>query len=134
LTRIAEGVDRGIAAVLFEASPTSIADVMARCSSPDSAARVVALAERGAQRGNFEATLALSLARIGLRSHDEAVETHRREWLRSGGEPTAELGKETHRALCEGVKEHRHFVPRRLRRALNDELGGNVEETAGAAP
>jgi len=134
VSRIADLRDRRIATALFEASPTTVAEVLAHCSTPECGARVAELAERGAQRGNFEATLSLSLTRIGLRSHDDAVERHRREWLETGGEPSPELGKETHRALCDGVKEHRHFVPRRLRRGMEDGLGGNAEETVGAAP
>jgi len=145
LSRIADVRDRRIASAIFDALWTlgavTLSDVLARCPEPADAARVAELATRGAQRGNFEATLALSLERIGLRSRDEAVERHRREWLASGGEASNELGKETHRALCDGEKNHhqlpgnsRIFVPRRLRRVMNDGLGGNVEETAGTAP
>lgn len=134
VSRISDPRDRRIASAMFDAGGAALSDVLARCTEPADAARVAELATWGSQRGNFEATLALSLTRIGLHSRDEAVEKQRGDWLRTGGEASVVTEKEAHRALCDGVKEHRHFVPRRMRRALDDGLGGNVEETAGAAP
>lgn len=138
LTRIVDVRDRRIAAALMSAceksQTPSLGDVLARCSEPQDAARVVELAERGAQRGNYEATLALSLARIGLRSRENEVERYRQDVLKTVGEPSGESEKETHRAYFDGVREQRHFVPRRMRRAAGDNLGGSLEETADSAP
>jgi len=138
LTRIMDARDRRIAAALMsvceDTKTPSLGDVLARCSDPQDASRVVELADRGAKRGNFEATLALSLARIGLRSREDEVERHRQDVLKTVGEPSGESEKETHRAYFDGVSQQRHFVPRRMRRAAGDNLGGSVEETAESAP
>lgn len=136
--QIADPRDRRIAVALMDAcdstSAASLGDVLARCPQPDDAARVVELADRGAKRGNFEATLAAALVRIGFRSRDVLVERYRGELLLMTGESLGDREKETHRAFLDGVREQRHFVPRRLRRATGENLGGSVEETADSAP
>jgi len=137
--QVADPRDRRIAEALWEALATSssvtIADVLVRCGDPNDAARAVELVERGAARGNFEATLALCLERIGATSRDDEAARRRREWLRPVVDSaTPEQGKETDRVLSESVKEHRHFVPRRFRRRDDDARGGSVEETVKLAP
>ena len=116
--RIADERDRRIAKALFAAvaaSPdTRLADVLARLTEEEDAARVEQLARKGAERGNFEATYRLARQRIELAVRCKEDESQRGALLdavRAGdggaiGPPASNLSL--------GIKQHKHFAPRRL--------------------
>jgi DNA primase len=132
LQRIADEQDRRIAAAIFGAAEEScaftLADVLSRCSEPADGARITQLADRGAARGNYEATLRLALERLGQGAREAEVEETRRRLLAvADGEGGAARAAE--QKLSDGVKEHRHYVPRRLRRRVAGEWNQNGLET-----
>ena len=123
-TRIADPRDRRIATALFDVrrkgGPLSLADVLARCHDPADAQRVTELVERGAARGNFEATLRLALDRLAETTRGSAVQASKRRLLDAAatGNPAQESG-DAGPTLNDAVREHRHFAGRRLlRRAV----------------
>jgi len=122
--RIADPRDRRIATAFFDArrkgGPLSLADVLARCHDPSDAQRVTELVDRGAARGNYEATLQLALARLAETIRGGAAQASRRRLLdaMAMGQPPQENG-DTDRTQNDFVREHRHFAGRRLvRRAV----------------
>ena len=135
LARIADPRDRRIATALFDArrdgGQVALADVLTRCHDPADAQRVTELVERGAARGNFEGTLRLALRRLGQTVRESAVENSKQRLLdaaATGDSSPAE--NDARQTLNDGVKEHRHFAPRRLvRRAVGGSgLGVGVPE------
>lgn len=122
--RIADPRDRRIATALFDArrhgGPPSLADVFARCHDPADAQRVTELVERGAARGNFEATLRLALERLAETVRGGVTQASKRRLLDAAatGNPAQE-SSDAGRMLNDAVREHGHFVGRRLvRRAV----------------
>ena len=122
--RIADPRDRRIATALFDArrhgGPLSLADVLARCHDPADAQRVTELVERGAARGNFEATLRLALERLAETVRGGAAQASRRRLLDAAAmeNPSQEYG-DAGRTPNDAVSEHRRFAGRRLvRRAV----------------
>jgi len=139
LTRIADLRDRRIADAIFASAEGTgsfdLADILSRCHEPADAARVTELVERGAARGNYQATLALALERLGQGLREREVEESRQALLRpadSGSD--AEIG-DAQRELCEFVKQPartlcggRPYVPKRFRRRLAVDLGTTQTE------
>lgn len=122
--RIADPRDRRIATALFDArrhgGSFSLADVFARCHDAADAQRVTELVERGAARGNFEATLRLALERLAETVRGSVAQASRRRLLDAAatGNPPQENSDADH-AQNDSVREHRHFAGRRLvRRAV----------------
>ncbi len=135
LARIADPRDRRIATALFDArrdgGQVALTDVLTRCHDPADAQRVTELVERGAARGNFEGTLRLALRRLGQTVRESAVDDSKQRLLdaeATGDSSQAE--NDARQTLNDGVKEHRHFAPRRLvRRAVGGSgLGVGVPE------
>ena len=133
LARIADPRDRRIAAALFDArrhgGPLSLADVLARFHDPSDPQRVAELVERGAARGNFEATLRLALERLAEMVRGEVVQGSRRRLLDAAAAGSPPQGtNDADRTQNDPVWEHRHFAGRRLvRRALGgSDLGLGV--------
>ncbi len=115
---IADEQDRRIAAVVFEAARRPeeyrLGDVLARCHNGGDAGRVAELARRGAERGNYEATLRVALHTLGRAARDAEVEESRQRLLAaSAGVAGQEVTADGER-LSVGMREHRHFAPRRL--------------------
>lgn len=122
VSRIADARDRRIAEALFAAaaeSPESrLADVLARLSDPLDAARVEELARRGADRGNFEATLDVALFRIRQAARRQEWEERRRQLLAPGGDNTSGSSRTCsvveEQELSLTVMQYKHFAPSRL--------------------
>ena len=133
--RIADPRDRRIATALFDAGQQgeglALADVLARCHDPADAQRVTELVERGAARGNFEATLRLALERLAEIVRGGKAQASRRRLLDAvaTGDPPQE-NRDADRAQIGSVREHRHFAGRRLvRRAVGgSDLGLGIAE------
>jgi hypothetical protein len=113
-SRIQDARDRRIAAALLaaaaEAPEFRIADVLARLRDEQDAERVSELARRGAERGNFDATMRVALERIGQAARREEYEASR-------GRMLAMAAPDADTSLSETMKEHRHFAPRRMIRS-----------------
>ncbi len=117
VAEISDSRDRRIAEIVAGLANGSgsfvLADVLSRCQDPGDAERVEELARRGAARGNYEGTLRLALERIRCARRNAATR-HGTVPLVSaeGEEKTVEDSRNSLVAFAEGVREHRHFVPR----------------------
>ena len=118
---IADERDRRIARIVSgliqQGGEYRLADVLARCEEPGDSDRVAALAQRGAHRGNFEATLQIALAQLGRTARGYEVQRGKERFLRAGvgrEAPSSAEAAHDQEMVSGGVKEHRHFVPRRL--------------------
>ncbi|MBI4716789.1 MAG: DNA primase [Planctomycetes bacterium] len=114
--RIVESRDRRIATVILglgsQGGELRLADVLARCADPDDVQRASQLAERGAARGNFEATLKVACERIESAVRAEDVGRRKARLLHGAAQledTRAELA-----SISEHMKQQRHFAPRRL--------------------
>ncbi len=115
--KIANTRDRRIATCVLELlqknGSMTLTDVLARCQDPSDAIRIEELTRRGAQRGNYEATLQVALAQLIRADRNEAFQPD----ANSSVEQTNEtVNQET---VDQETKEHRHFVPRRMTRHLS---------------
>lgn len=125
VNRVADERDRRIAKAVFglieQPGTFELRDVLARCHDPTDAQRVEELARRGAARGNYEGTFRLALERIQCAQHSDAMERGKQRYANA---ESALKGFEDSRdqfvEFVEGVREHRHFVPRGWQR------GGHV--------
>lgn len=139
VSRIASDGDRRIATAVVELSKQlgefRLSDVLARCGESGGAERIAELAQRGADRGNYEATFRLALSRLQqCAQRDEA--NRARDRLLSGQVAQAlpdgngQVGDE----LVLGMKAHRHFAPRRLIRqaVATTESASSTQEKASA--
>ena len=101
--------------VLGEASDFSLSEVLARVHDPADVARLTDLAYEGIQRGNYADTLRLAIERIRGAEQDALVERSR-QMLKAAGSDNAvsDEGQEHLATVSKGVREHRHFAPRRM--------------------
>ena len=99
-----------------------LADVMARLTDPAVTQRAAELAEQGALRANYEATLATALAQLQQQESAEQALDHARRLADAGDDDQAGALSGLHGLM----KEHRHFAPRRLIR--------RPEGSAGSSP
>ena len=139
--RIVDDRDRRIAKAVIELfdelGEFHLADVLARCHEPGDAERIEELARRGEHYhgGNFEGTFQLALERIRLASRVRGLDQRRRRLFESTSDGNVS-GSMTEglEAVHEGVKEHRHFVPRRMsqRRVADDEAAFTDGANQGA--
>lgn len=110
--RIADGRDRRIAEAVFslagELGEFRISDVLAKFEDAADVARVSALTDRGAARGNYEKTFHLALERL----------------VRAAG---AKCSDELESAVMEKAKGRSGFVPRRFTRTL---LGSGTNDVS----
>ena len=119
---IADPRERRIAALVLEMvaecgsfCPT---DVLVRCQDPLDVERVAELTRRGAERGNYEATLRLALSRIWDSRRGRALSED--IYQVSRGEAGDKNGNDPMDLIQRGLAVHRHFAPRRLiRRAAS---------------
>jgi len=123
--------DRRLANVMLQAleegSEVSLPILLSRFEDPADVGRLTDLAYDGVQRGNYEATLRAAVERISRGNRVAEVERCRLQ-LRTtppqGGD--GENGKELLEAVNQGLREHRHFAPRRMIRMA---AGGSADES-----
>ncbi len=133
VNRIADLRDRRIAAAVFAAAEGAagfeLADVLSRLHDPGDAARVIELVERGAARGNYQATLTLALERLNQGRREREVEESRRLLLQPVATGSGQQAQDAERRLSDSAKEHCHYVPRRMRRRLEGDCNVNATQT-----
>lgn len=117
IERIRSERDRRIAGIVVgvgeQIGEYSLADVLARCSDPDDILRVCALAESGALRGNYEATLHGALSRLEQSGR----------WAKAA--PVRGDVREALALRHAAQKENRQFVPHRdIRMTSGGPVGG----------
>ncbi|MGB2985635.1 MAG: DNA primase [Phycisphaerae bacterium] len=127
VTAIADDRDRRIATIVFELAGEigefRLADVLARCDDPADAERVTELAHRGAGLGNYEAMLRAAFDRIRRASEDRELERSKERLLHVETQPQPLAGPTADRkTVCDGMKKHAHFAPRRLIRQGGEAL------------
>jgi len=119
--RIRDERDRGLAKVVFEIAGEMgefrLIDVLARCHTSADVDRLRELAERGAAKGNYEATFGLALERVDRRSRSGLLDP--------SGPSSPKTGPDGD-AIREAIREHRHFAPRRMIRQV---VGTRVAKT-----
>lgn len=140
MTRIVSERDRRIARVAFDLAETlgefRLADVLARMRDDGDAHRVSELAERGAIRGNFDATFGLAVQRIRRASGDHEMELPKRKLLEVYDEDGGSEERKAHLASIHRVlSENPHpFSGRRLIRpvisAAQAEYNKNLESVS----
>jgi DNA primase len=120
--RIADPCDRRIAAGVVSAwaarGASGLQDMFAGCERPEDAQRVTELASRGADRGNYRATLAVALERIRRADEDRRLDALRHSATRS---PDEVLPSEVDAPLAElqrRLMDRRGFSPKRHRRDI----------------
>lgn len=133
LGRIEDERDRRIATAVFEAAvdPDTyrLSDVLARCLDVADTQRVEQLARQGAERGNFEATLRVAIARLGAAAQNRAVDRSRERVLSGDANSARANGSnEDREKLSLGTKQHRHFAPRRLIRQAAAQQGRDMKD------
>lgn len=119
LSGIADDRDRRIAEFVLELDKSlgefRLNDVLARCEKPADTERVAELAQRGARRGNHEATFRTALEQLQEMDRMSTLDYHRRRLLdREIDASAGESHAEDEHILSAGVRQRRHFVPRRL--------------------
>ncbi len=123
VSRISDRRDRRIAQALTEAARASaswgLADVLARCHEPGDAERIGELVERGCERGNFAATLELALERLRRGEAEGRMDGERRELSAP---------------VVDGMRDHRHFAPRRFRRQALGVVSPSVGDALSVKP
>ncbi len=127
--------DRRIAGVVVglsnELGEFRLADVLARCHEPGDAERIEELVTRGLARGNYDSTLRLAFERIRLATRSRDVDDAARRLLeQTPGVGTAEERSEERDAVHDGLKERRHFAPRRFVRRRLERGGKDATDTA----
>jgi DNA primase len=111
--------DRRLAEIVLDTAAQlgefRLADVLARCHEPEDVERVAFFADGGARRGNHKATFAGALDRIRRARRTRELDDKRRELVDklAGGKDGHETQTDL-QLLSEGLKEHRHYAPRRL--------------------
>lgn len=96
-----------------------LADVLARCSTAGDAERIGELVRRGAERGNFDATLRLAVERIRKCIELTAVENLRDGSIETdGSNESAGDGVQGNSDVQRMISGHKHFAPRRLIRRV----------------
>jgi DNA primase len=121
LDRIPTESDRRLArmvtTVVTRGGEYRLADVLAQCEPEDDTERVATLAETGARRGNFEATFRDALARLGRMYREEEIKLARDRFLGHRAGDDEDFSADDSECVRRGMKEHRHFAPRRLIRS-----------------
>ncbi len=135
LARISDLRHRRIAAALLDArregGSITLADVFARCHDPADAQCVTELVQRGAARGNFEATLRLALQRLGSGTDVETVSESRSEYAKiDAGKQSFEDSRAALDDFSRAAQGYKHWAGRRLVRRVvgGSGLGTGVEE------
>ena len=116
--RIADERDRRIATVvrmlLDELGEFSLADVLARFNDLLDVERVMALAHRGAERGNYEHTFGVNVERIRGAMQEESAERQRAELVSpSDGVDSPEQDRIRLESVGQDARKRRSFAPRR---------------------
>jgi len=112
--------DGRIAAVVVELAGQygefDLSEVMARCENPLDTQRVVELAQRGADRGNYERTLTVALEGVRQVRAARQVATLRGSVIRELNSQSMETPAKTEAtdSYFAGVKQHHHFAGARL--------------------
>jgi DNA primase len=92
-------------------------DVLACCHEPEDAAHATDLAQRGAARGNYEATLKLAVERIGRFARDRTREQARQALTEGNSSKQDSKERNAHlRMIHERLKERSHYAPARKMR------------------
>ena len=137
--RIVDDRDRRIAEVVMglrdELGKFCLADMLARCHEPADAERATELTQRGAARGNYESTLRLAVERLRRASRFRGVEQDARMLCESTSNGETSRGIRSHlETVGDGLKEHRHFAPRRLIRRAVDGVGTDAADVPDEGP
>lgn len=117
--RIVNERDRRIASAVLEravqAGEFRLADVLAQFDEPADVTRVLELAQRGAERGNYERTFSLALERIrGVLKNEEAEWSRQRYFAAQAIEEPLENSRDQVAGFQDRVRERRSYVPRRM--------------------
>lgn len=122
VSRIADERDRRIAGIMGEVARElgefRPADVLARVHDPADAERVAELARRGATYygANYEETFRLALERMRDAADADEVDRSKRKLSDAAQEDGGADAREQLANIHRGIKERRHFLPRRLAR------------------
>ncbi len=113
---IRDGRDRYIAEIVFSLSESlgefTLKDIVGACGEdPAIGTRIAELAERGALRGNYAATVEGALERIHRGSKRQGSESAKEDW-RGADDP--EQARSAFARFAELSKEHRGYVPKRM--------------------
>ena len=116
--RIVDERDQRIAAVvrsLFaELGEFRLADVLARLNDPLEVERVMVLAHRGAERGNYEQTFGVNVERIRSALQEVSAERRHADLVaESGGVVSAEQDRIRLESIGQEARKRRGFAPRR---------------------
>lgn len=125
IDRIADDFDRRIASVVLDLLRSeqglSMSGVLARVDDSVEVERVMALAQRGVDRGNYAATFQLAIERIDQAIEQQKNERTRSEWIGSKDDPArASESFDYLKQIAEAAKTHSRFAPRRMVRKVAD--------------
>jgi DNA primase len=111
-----------VRAALEERGDFSFADVLAICHDPADVARLSDIVEQGRVRGNHAETIFAAMEKIRRCAAMAAVESNR-QLLRDS---SAEDEQVRFSAVSDGLRNHRHFAPRRMIRLVVNDLKSGV--------